>query len=115
MSNESWEIWFGEFPTEPPFPLDKTTLLRRIQCVGRGPHLPALGWPAPVRILDLFAEFCDHRNGRDGDTGRSLLAALAHYGLNSVGAVYKQQMIDRILKGAPFTAEERREILDYCW
>ena len=24
-------------------------------------------------------------------------------------------MIDRILKGAPFTAEERREILDYCW
>ena len=33
----------------------------------------------------------------------------------SIGAVHKQQMIDRILKGAPFTAEERREILDYCW
>ena len=75
----------------------------------------ALGWPAPARILDLYAEFCDHRNGRDGDTSRSLLSALAHYGLDSIGAVHKQQMIDRILKGAPFTAEERREILDYCW
>ncbi len=115
LSNDSWEMWFGEFSPEPPFPLDETTLFVSFNASAEVRTFQALNWPAPVRILDLFAEFCDHRNGRDGDTGRSLLAALAHYGINSVGAVYKQQMIDRILKGAPFTAEERREILDYCW
>ena len=75
----------------------------------------ALGWPAPARVLDLFAEYCDHRNGRDGESGRSLLAALMHFGLDSIGTVHKKQMIDRILKGPPFTEEERRDILDYCW
>ena len=75
----------------------------------------AVDYPTPLRVLDLFAEFCDHRNGRDGETSRSLMSALAFFGLNSSGTVYKKQMIDRILKGPPFTADERREILDYCW
>jgi DNA polymerase-1 len=115
LGNESWEFWLGEFPGEPPFPLDETTLFVAFNASAEVRTFKALGWPAPTRILDLYAEFCDRRNGRDGDTGRSLLAALTHFGLDSVGAVHKQQMIDRILKGPPFTAEERREILEYCW
>jgi DNA polymerase-1 len=101
LSNESWEIWLGEFPGEPPFPLDETTLFIAFNASAEVRAFMALGWPASARTLDLYAEFCDHRNGRDGETGRSLLAALAHYGLDSVGAVHKQQMIDRILKGPP--------------
>jgi DNA polymerase-1 len=115
LSNHSWEIWSGEFPAAPPFPLDETTLFIAFNASAEVRTFQALGWPVPARTLDLFAEFCDHRNGRGGDSGRSLLSALAHYGLDSVGAVHKQQMIDRVLKGAPFTAKERREILDYCW
>lgn len=34
LSNESWELWLGEFPAQPPFPLDETTLL--------SPSTPAL-------------------------------------------------------------------------
>jgi DNA polymerase family A len=115
ISNESWEIWLGEFPDRPPFPLDETTLFIAFNASAEVRTFMALGWPAPARILDLFAEFCDHRNGRDGETSRSLLSALTHFGLDSIGAVFKKQMIDRILKGGPFTAEERCEILDYCW
>jgi hypothetical protein len=115
LSNHSWELWLDEFPAEPPFPLDKTTLIVAFNASAECGTFKALGWPAPVRILDLFAEYCDHRNGRDGDTGRSLLAALTHFGLDSIGVVAKKQMIDRILKGPPFTEQERREILDYCW
>jgi DNA polymerase-1 len=115
LSNESWELWLGEFPSEPPFPLDATTLFVAFNASAEIRTFKMLGWPAPLRVLDLFAEFCDHRNGRDGETSRSLLSALAFYGLDSSGTVYKKQMIDRILKGAPFTAEERREICDYCW
>lgn len=115
LSNESWELWLGEFPAQPPFPLDETTLFVAFNASAEIRTFMALGWPAPLRVLDLFAEFCDHRNGRDGETSRSLLSALAHFGIDTIGAVYKKQMIDRILKGAPFTAEERRQILDYCW
>ena len=115
LSNESWEIWLGEFPEQPPFPLDETTLFVAFNASAEVRTFMALGWPAPLRVLDLFAEFCDHRNGRDGETSRSLVSALTHFGLDTVGAVYKKQMIDRILKGRPFTADERREVTDYCW
>jgi DNA polymerase I len=115
LSNHSWELWHGEFPAEPPFPLDETTLIVAFNASAECGTFKELGWPAPVRVLDLFAEFCDHRNGRDGDTGRSLLAALEHFGLDTIGAVHKQQMINLILRGPPYTEQERREILDYCW
>lgn len=117
LSGERWEFWIGEFPSESPFPTDETTLFIAFNVSAEVRTFKRLGagWPPPLRILDLFAEFCDHRNGRDGDTGRSLLSALAHHGLDTIGSVYKKQMIDRILRGEPYTAQERREILDYCW
>jgi len=115
LSNASWELWLDEFPAESPFPLDKTTLIVAFNVSAESGTFKALGWPAPARALDLYAEYCDHQNGRDGDGGRSLLAALSHFGLDSIGATHKQQMIDRILRGPHFTEQERREICDYCW
>jgi hypothetical protein len=116
ISGTKWETWcIGESNVTPPFPLDETTLLIAYNASAECRTFKALSWPMPVRILDLFAEFCDHRNGRDGDGARSLLAALEHFGLDSIGAVHKEQMIKLILRGPPFTAAERREILDYCW
>jgi DNA polymerase I len=115
LSNESWEFWAGEFPAAAPFPMDETTLFIAFNASSEIRTFNALGWETPARILDLFAEFCDHRNGRDGDTGRSLLTAMEHFGLDTVGTVFKKNMIARILKGAPFSDSERREILDYCW
>jgi DNA polymerase I len=115
LGKESWEFWAGEFPATAPFPVDETTLFIAFNASAEVRTFNAIGWSAPARILDLFAEYCDHRNGRDGDTGRSLLAALEHFGLDTVGTVYKKNMISRILKGAPFTDPERREILNYCW
>ena len=115
QSNQSWELWLDEFPAEPPFPLDETTLVVTFNASAESGTFKELGWPAPARVLDLYAEYCDLRNGSDGETGRSLLAALEYFGLDTIGAVVKQQMIDRILKGPPFTEQERREICDYCW
>jgi DNA polymerase-1 len=115
LSNHSWELWLDEIPAKPPFPLDKTTLIITFNASAECGTFKELGWPAPARILDLFAEYCDRRNGSDGETGRSLLAALEYFGLDTIGATHKQQMIDRILRGPPFTEQERREICDYCW
>ena len=116
LSKESWEIWLGEFPASRPFPLDATTLFIAFNASAEVRTFKALGWPAPARVLDLFAEYLrppqrPRRRNRPQSAGGAGVFRPGY----SIGTVYKKQMIDRILKGPPFTEEERREILDYCW
>ena len=74
----------------------------------------ALGWPMPARILDLFVEFRATTNGLSTPCGRGLLGALQWHGLDAMAADEKTAMRDLILRGGPWSADERRAILDYC-
>src|SRR5262249_10287443 len=85
-------------------------------------HL-ALDWPLPARILDLSPEFRNITNGVDlpddpadkkGKGRKGLIGALRFYGLETVGAKYKDGMQQRILQGWPFTVKDREKILRYC-
>jgi hypothetical protein len=78
-----------------------------------GCHL-ALNWPMPANILDLFAEFRNLTNGYWLPHGTGLLGAMAIYGLDSFDAAEKKAMRNLAIRGGPFTAEERRQLLDYC-
>ncbi|MEK7389666.1 MAG: DNA polymerase [Elusimicrobiota bacterium] len=78
-----------------------------------GCHL-ALGWPTPVNVLDLYTEFRCLTNGKATPCGASLLGALAYYGLDAIGAAEKETMRQLVLRGGPWSDEERRSILDYC-
>jgi hypothetical protein len=53
-------------------------------------------------------------NGRSGLESRGLIGALNHFGIENIGAQRKDAMQKRILAGRPFTAEERKQILEYC-
>ena len=77
----------------------------------------ALGWPMPAAVLDLYAEFRNFANSRDGALGirgASLLAALAHFGLTHLDPDQKAGWRDRILQGRPYSGEDQAGILDYC-
>jgi DNA polymerase-1 len=78
----------------------------------------AMGWPLPANVICLFAEHMLDTNGADvsaGSRGRgALLAALECNGLPARHAEEKKGMIDRILAGPPYSAEEKSAILDYC-
>lgn len=78
-----------------------------------GCHL-ALGWPMPVRVLDLFAEFRNLTNGLATPCGSGLLGALAHFGLDARDGAEKASMRDLAGRGGPFTADEQAALLDYC-
>jgi hypothetical protein len=78
-----------------------------------GCHL-AFGWPVPERVLDLFTEFRNHTNGIPTASGASLLGALAHHGMDSIGAVQKDEMRALVMRGGPWSDAERSAILDYC-
>jgi DNA polymerase I len=73
-----------------------------------------LGWPMPERILDPFAEFRARTNGLDTPAGNSLLGALAYFGLDAMGATEKADMRELILRGGPWSEDERTAILNYC-
>jgi DNA polymerase I len=74
----------------------------------------ALGWEIPKRILDLFTEFRAETNGTELISGRGLIGALAHYGLDAISATEKDEMRDLILGGGPWSPKQKAKILDYC-
>ena len=111
-SGREWRIWRGEFPSRPPFSTGPDTLFTAFVASAELGCFRALGWPMPARILDLYAEFRNRVNGITGDRG--LIAAMSYFGLDTMSVVHKQQMVDLILAGGPWTDQERTDIFDYC-
>lgn len=102
------------FGAAPPYPTSPDTLFVAYYASAEiGCHL-SLGWPVPRRVLDLFTEFRNHTNGIPTNSGAGLIGALTHYGLDSIGSGKKDEMRDLVLRGGPWTDEEREAILDYC-
>ena len=52
--------------------------------------------------------------GNDTPAGNSLLGALSYFGLDGIGASEKEDMRALILRGGPWTEDQRTAILDYC-
>jgi DNA polymerase family A len=106
-------LWQDQFGSNPPYPTDKDSLfIAYLASAELGCHL-ALGWPIPVRILDLYVEFKAIAS-KGSPLGYKLIGALFYYGLDSITAAEKMEMIELVLRGGPWTAEEQRAILDYC-
>jgi DNA polymerase-1 len=78
-----------------------------------GCHL-ALGWPLPVNVLDLYAEFRNLGNGTKPELGFGLLGALHHFGLDPMPAVAKDAMRSLALRGGSWTVDEQEALLGYC-
>lgn len=73
-----------------------------------------LGWQLPENVLDLYVEFRCLTNGTTPPNGAGLLGALLYFGLPAMAAQQKDAMRDLVLRGGPWTARERQDILDYC-
>jgi DNA polymerase I len=46
--------------------------------------------------------------------GKGLIGALRYYGLRNIGPKKKDAMRERIMRGWPFTPDEKKAILAYC-
>jgi DNA polymerase-1 len=113
-SGRKVRLWRNEFGPKPPYSTDAASLFIAYYASAEiGCHL-ALGWPVPERVLDLFVEFRNHTNGIPTTSGAGLLGALAHHGLDSIGAVEKEEMRELVLRGGPWSPAEQAAILDYC-
>jgi DNA polymerase-1 len=116
-SRRKIRLWQDQLGKEPPYSLAADSLFVSFAADAElGCHL-ALGWQLPVRILDLRVEFLRATNTTppsEDYKDAKLLQALTYYGLDSVNATEKTFWRDLILRGGPWTMEEREGILSYC-
>jgi DNA polymerase-1 len=113
-SGQKIRLWRHEFGSVPPYSTGADTLFVAYYASAEiGCHL-ALGWPMPERVLDLFTEFRNATNGLSTPSGWGLIGALVYHGLDTIGTVEKEDMRALIMRGGPWSPEERRAILDYC-
>ena len=96
----------------PPFGTGRDTLFVAYFASAEIGCFLALGWQVPAAILDLYAEFRIATNGAGVVPNNKLITALTHYGLDSIGVEEKQDMIDLILSGGPWSRDEVRAILN---
>jgi hypothetical protein len=114
VSGKTWRLWRDEFGPLPPFPIGPDALFVAYYASAELGCFHALGWPKPTNILDLFTEFRDRTNGLPTPAGASLIGALTYFGLDSIGGQEKDELRALILRGGPWSEQERAAILDYC-
>jgi hypothetical protein len=120
-TGQEWRLFEGDFGPIPPFPIGDDAVFVAYYASAELGCFRALGWPMPVNIIDLFVEFRDRTNliaqrRKPGvkPPGASLIDALSYFGLDTIGAIEKDEMRSLVLRGGPYTEEEKRRILDYC-
>jgi DNA polymerase I len=116
-----WRLWRGEFTDTPPFPIGADSVFVAYYASAELGCFHALAWPKPANIIDLFAEFRDRTNRiaqrrKPGvkPPSAGLIDALAYFGLDTIGAIEKDEMRALVLCGGPWTTEERGATLEYC-
>jgi hypothetical protein len=114
-TGQTVSIWF-EPEDQPPVPYDigdSSLFINFVASAECTSHL-ALSWALPARMLDLSPEYRNILSGRSKLESRGLIGALNHFHINNIGTLRKDAMRKRIMQGRPFTADERRQILEYC-
>jgi len=117
-SGRKLRLWADQLGPWPPFPIGPESLFVAYYASAELGCFRALKWPMPARILDLYIE---HRNSTNvlqqkgiKPIESGLLGALVARGLDSIGAVEKDEMRNLVMRGGPWSCDERETILDYC-
>ena len=102
-----------------PLPMESDILYVSFSAPAEWSYFLASGWELPPTILDLYAEEMLLTNTQKAENGKryvpTLLLTMAEYGLDAMTAAEKEEMRALIMRGHPFSADERLAILNYCW
>ena len=113
-SGRMLRLWRDELSEHPPYRTDDGVLLVSFVANAEWACHLAMGWPLPANVLDLSPVFRNLTNGRSTPEGKGLLGALRYFGLGTISTKHKEAMQKRVMRGWPFTPEEREQILKYC-
>lgn len=113
LSGREMRLWLadGEIPPAPPH--GPEALIVAYAAAAEAGCYASCGWPKPRYVLDLMPETDLETNGPDRPMA-GLLASLRKRGLSSMTSAKKHDMRETILRGPPYSEEEREQILHYC-
>jgi hypothetical protein len=114
LSGRVYRIFEGGFPPAPPWATGPDVIFVAYAASADLGCYRVIGWPMPENILDLYVEFRNYTNGLKLEAGSGLLGALAFFGLDGLGAAYKEEIRKAIGDGVWRERYTRTEILDYC-
>ncbi len=116
LTGEVLRIWQDELYQlpAPPFFDNPDVVLVAYYASAELACFRTLNWTQSVPVLDLYAEFRTHTNGLDLPNGRSLIGALQFFRLSATESSHKDAMRELALRGGPYTAQEKINLLDYC-
>jgi DNA polymerase family A len=112
-SGRTLRLWRDQLGPTSPNRTDDQALFLSFVFNAEGASRLSLGWQLPAKVIDLSPLFRRVVNGRIVPQGKGLLGALAYYGIPSIDAVYKEKIRKLIMRGWPFTPEEKAEIIKY--
>jgi len=113
-TGRTWRLWRDELGPAPPFPIGPDALFVAFYASAELGCFRALARRRPANILDLFTEFRGRTNGVPTPAGAGLVGALTYFGLDGVGAQEKDELRALVLRGGPWSEQERAAIHEYC-
>lgn len=115
ISGKTLSIWLQDETIPQPYPTtDDDLYIAYFSSAEWNCHL-ALGWELPKYVLDLFVEFRNITN-HSGTVKEAagLLAACRYFGIESIEQGQKDAARDLILKGSPYSENDKEFIMKYC-
>lgn len=106
-------LWRDQLGPTPPYPIGDDTVVISFTQAEWSCHL-ALGWKLPKHVVDLNCELRLASNGLKLPAGQSLLGFCRWLGIEAGDAAVKDAIRSRIIKGWPFTPDEKAMILKYA-
>jgi DNA polymerase-1 len=116
LSGVTRRYWEDELEsrTSAPFSVERGALCVAYFASAEMDCFLKMGWQLPENLLDLYVEFRCLTNGTTPPNGAGLLGALLYFGLPTITAQQKDTMRDLVLRGGPWSQQERQDILEYC-
>jgi len=99
---------------EPPFDVGPRSIFVAYFSSAEWNCFLSLGWPVPMRVLDLWCEFRNMFNGGTPKLGWGLLSCLSHFSFDTLSSTEKTSMRELAMRGGPYTEDEMVALLDYC-
>ena len=114
LSGRLLRLWHDDWPSSPPFAIGDDSLFVAYAAAAELSCFLVLGWPMPTRILDLHFEFVAKINGKGRPQKDGLLVALSMHGVPGITSDEKEAGRALVMRGGPWSAAERQEVLEYC-
>jgi hypothetical protein len=122
FTGKVWKVFADECPDN-PLPIDNV-LYVSYQILAEFSYFKSMGWELPVNVLDLYAErmartrfqkMAKKAKGVKVPHFTSLLGSMEAYSLQAMSVYEKTEMRALVMRGFPYTPEERAKILSYCY